>query len=189
MRDQLERYINRYVNLTNSEFDLFLNHLSHKRYKTKEFLLQEGNICEYRYFILKGLIRFFHKSEKGTEKVNSFAVENWWITDLDSFINNKPSFNSIQAIEDTSVLMLSKKDLEHLCQQIPKLERLFRLISEKYAVALQRKEQIYMRRDSINRYRNLVNSIPNFDQRVPQYMIASYLGITPEYLSEIKKSM
>ncbi len=189
MKDQLERYLKRYVKLDDSEFDFFFNHLSHKVYKRKEFILREGTICEHRYFILKGLIRFFHLTEKGKEKVNSFAVENWWITDMDSFINSKSSFNSIQAIEDTSVLMISKEDLERLYKQLPKLERLFRLISEKYAIALQRKEEIFMREDSINRYNNLIRSIPNFDQRVPQYMIASYLDITPEYLSEIKKSI
>ena len=107
---------------------------------------------------------------------------------MDSFVNEIPSVNAIQALEKTTVLQLTKKDMESLFSKIPLLERAFRLISENMLIALQRRDEVYMKMSSQERYFNLVNNIPHFAQRVPQYMIASYLDITPEYLSEIKKN-
>ncbi len=151
-------------------------------------MLRQSEICRYKYFILKGLTRSYHTDEDGEENINSFAVEKWWLTEFDSFINKSPSHNSIQALEDTTLLAISKSNLERLHQQIPKLEKTFRIITERYAIALQRKYDVFMKKNSKSRYDFLVNSIPNFANRVPLYMIASYLDITPEYLSAIRKS-
>lgn len=188
MHQQLKTYLNNYCVFTDDELDRIQKSLFTKTYKKGEFLLEENKVCGHKFFILKGLVRAFHTDHKGNEKVNLFAIENWWITDMDSLINQKPSFNTIQALENSQVLILSKDDLETLYLQVPKLERVFRLITEKFAIALQRKDEIFMKRNSSQRYFNLVQSIPNFVQRVPQYMIASYLDITPEYLSELRKN-
>jgi CRP-like cAMP-binding protein len=130
-------------------------------------------------------MRSFYIDNKGNEKITQFALENWWVTNMESFTNETPSFLSIQALEKTTILILNKKDLEDLYTSIPKLERLFRIITEKMLIAMQRKANYYLQLKSKGRYDLLINQFPNFIQRVPQYMVASYLEITPEYLSEL----
>ncbi len=188
MREKLKSYINRYVKMEPYEIDLIFSSMSFKRYKRKEFLLKQDDVCEERFFIIEGLVRSFTTDENATENINLFAIDNWWITDIESFVYQIPSNNSIQAIEETTVLSLSKADLEILFTKIPKLERFFRIITEHTLVAFLRKDQIYMKKNSKERYYGLIKGIPAFAQRVPQYMIASYLDITPEYLSEIRKN-
>ena len=133
------------------------------------------------------MVRQFRVEENGNESISAFGIENWWITNLDSFINKTPTINSIQAIEETTVLQITNTQLEDLYVKVPQLERVFRIIAENTLIALQRKDEIYMKKSSKERYFILVAQIPDFAQRVPQYMIASYLDITPEYLSEIRK--
>lgn len=189
MKEQLATYLNRYVLFQEEEIDIIFSHLTQITYQKKEFLLTQNQICKQRFFITKGLVRYFSTDENGNENISLFGIENWWITNLDSFINEVPSLNAIQAIEKTTVLSISKEQLEMLYRKIPKLERAFRLITEKTLIAIQRKDEVYMKLTSKDRYLSLVQTIPNFAQRVPQYMIASYLDITPEYLSEIRKNI
>lgn len=188
MKSQLASYLNRYVSFESEEIDIIFNSLSVQIFQKKELLLEQNQVCKYRFFIIEGLVRYFRTDSDGNENISLFGIENWWITNLDSFINEVPSHNAIQAVEKTIVLYISKNDLEILYQKVPKLERAFRVITEKMLIAIQRKDEIYMKQHSKERYYSLVDTIPNFAQRVPQYMIASYLDITPEYLSEIRKS-
>jgi len=187
MNEQLFGYLNRYEPFTQKEISDILSVMKLKRYKRREFLLRQGKVCPFRYFILEGITRTFHTNDKGIEQTNLFAIENWWVTEYDSYVNQKPSMNSIQAIEAVTVLELPKADEGPLFEKLPKLERVFRIIAEKTLIAQIKKDSLYMKRSSKERYYHLVNSIPNFAKRVPQYMIASYLDITPEYLSEIRK--
>lgn len=189
MKKQLGIYLNKYAFFAQGEIDLIYNSCFHKVYKKKEFLLKSEEVCTYKFFVGKGLVRQYILKENGNEKIQGFALENWWITNLDSFINESPSVSAIQAIEETTVLQISKKDIENLYIQLPKLERVFRIISEKMIIALQRRHDVYMDQSSSDRYTTFINQIPHFAQRVPQYMIASYLDITPEYLSEIRKTI
>jgi CRP-like cAMP-binding protein len=186
MKEQLEKYLIRYSNFNQQEIDIIYNACSLQTYKKKSFLLKQNNICKYNFFILKGLVRQFRVNDNGNENISAFGVENWWISNLDSFINQTHSLNSIQAIEETIVLQITKKELDKLFIEIPKLEQAFRKIYTNMIIALQRKNDVYMKENSKERYDSLVKQIPNFSQRVPQYMIASYLDITPEYLSEIR---
>lgn len=187
MKSQLITYLNRYASFESEEIDIIFNSLSVKTFQKKEFLLEQSQVCKHRYFIVEGLVRYYRTDSDGNENISLFGIENWWITNLDSFVNEIPSENAIQAVEKTTVLYISKNDLELLYQKAPKLERAFRIITEKTLIAIQRKDEVYMKQNSKQRYYSLVNQIPNFAQRVPQYMIASYLDITPEYLSEIRK--
>ena len=187
MIEKLKSYLNRYVAFSNDEIEIIYKNLSLHIFEKKEFLLKQNSICRHRFFILEGLVRCFNTSEKGVEEISLFAIENWWITNLDSFINETPSHSAIQALEKTEVLSISKSKLEMLYVSVPKLERAFRIITEKTLIAIQRKDEVYMKMSSKERYLSLVELIPGFAQRVPQYMIASYLDITPEYLSEIRK--
>lgn len=189
MKKQLGIYLNRYSFFAQGEIDLIYNSCFSKVYKKKEFLLKPQEVCTSKFFISKGLVRQYIPQENGHEKIQGFALEDWWITNLDSFIHKTPSVSAIQAIEETTLLQISKNDIEDLYIQLPKLERVFRIISEKMIIALQRRHDIYMNKNSSDRYATFINQIPYFAQRVPQYMIASYLDITPEYLSEIRKTV
>lgn len=187
MKEQLRTYFNRYVLLSDEEIEILLKNVTLKELSKKEVLLNQGDICNQRYFILDGLVRFYEMDSNGNERINQFGIENWWITNLDSFINETPSRQTIQALEKTRLLCIEKIELENLYYTIPKLERAFRIITENMLIAIQRKDEVYMKKTSKSRYFNLVKQIPNISQRVPQYMIASYLNISPEYLSEIRK--
>lgn len=188
MKHKLKAYFDKYVNLSDDELELIFEKLEVVQFNKKDFLLTAGTVCNSKYFILEGLIRVYEITSNGNETITQFGIEHWWITNLDSFINETPSRLSIQALEKTVVLAVTKTNLDYLYRAVPKLERAFRIITENMLIAIQRKDEVYMKKTSKERYFNLVKSIPNFAQRVPQYMIASYLNITPEYLSEIRKN-
>ena len=187
MKEQIKKYFIRYVEFSDSEIDEICSRLTRKTFQKKEYILKEGQICSCNYFLLNGLVRSFYIDTKGNEKITQFALENWWVTSLESYVKGVPSYSSIQAIENTELLILSKKELDKLYIVIPKLERLFRMITENMLIAIQRKNDIYLQMKSKDRYIDLISHFPGFAQRVPQYMIASYLEITPEYLSELRK--
>ncbi|WP_350290919.1 cyclic nucleotide-binding domain-containing protein [uncultured Croceitalea sp.] len=186
MKQKLSKYISRYVDFNTQELDLFFNSLEVKKYKKKEYLVQEGKVCKYKYFIIDGLTRTYNIDQKGNEKIIQFGIENWWVTNIESFKNNSKSNHYIQALEDTTTLRIKKEELDMLYQKINKLERLFRLITENWLIAIQRRNEFYLKLTSKERYEMFVKAFPNFIQRVPQYMIASYLEITPEYLSALR---
>jgi len=187
LKENLKKYIARYVDLEEPDFEYFYSLLNEKTFAKKEFLLNARETCKHQYFITQGLIRCFYIDQNGNEKIVQFGIENWWITNLDSFNNQEPSALYIQALEHTTTLSISKQSLENAYSEIPMIERLFRIITERTLIAHLRRNHFYMKVSSKERYDNLVRRIPNFVQRVPQYMIASYLDITPEYLSELRK--
>lgn len=188
IKKQLQRYFGRYVHFTEDEFECIFEKLQVKTFAKKEFLLEKGQICRYKYFISKGLIRSFYIDEKGTEKITQFAIDNWWLTNMESFVREQPSTVYLQALEESIVYYIQKSELEYLYSKIPKLERLFRIITENMLIAQQRKSDIYLQMKSKDRYEDMVKHLPDFVQRIPQYMLASYLEITPEYLSELRKN-
>lgn len=188
MKEQIKNYFTRYVDFDDIEIDKIYSKLKLKVFKKKDFLLREDTICKYNFFILKGVVRSFYIDEKGKEKVTLFAIDNWWVTNMESFIKQEPSTQYLQALEETTVLYLSKDTLETLYAEHPKLERLFRIITENMLIANLRKSDVFLQMKSKERYNDFVKKLPNFIQRVPQYMIASYLEISPEYLSELRRN-
>ncbi len=188
MKEQLHLYLNRYVPFSEEEINSFYSYLTIQTFQKKEFILKEGEVCKIKFFITKGLIRTFKINDKGNENIIHFGIENWWMTNMESFINQQPSLLYIQALEDTTMLTISKANLEKAYTAIPKLERVFRIITEKMFIAIERKNEHYVKMNSKERYHVFINELKAFSQRVPQYMIASYLDITPEYLSELKKN-
>ena len=187
MKEQIKRYFSRYVEFSDPEIDEIYSKLISKTFQKKDYILREGQICKSNYSIISGLVRSFYIDNKGNEKITQFALENWWVTSMESFINKTPSLLSIQALEKTEILIINKDELEKLFISTPKLERLFRIITENMLIAIQRRNDIYLQMKSKDRYFDLIKHFPDFSQRVPQYMIASYLEITPEYLSELRK--
>jgi CRP-like cAMP-binding protein len=186
MHPNLIEYIRRYVSISETEINTFQSYLKASKIKKKAFLHKEGSVCKSRYFITKGCIRLFYIDSKGNEQIIHFGIENWWISDYESLINKTASKLNIQAIEDTELLELSQSSFDELCQKVPQTERLFRKIMEKTYIATQKRiEYIYSLKGE-EQFQFFIATNPEFTQRVPQYMIASYLGMSPEFISKIR---
>ncbi len=186
MNPDLIKYINRYIQFSETEIDLFNSYLRPKTLKKKEFLLKEGQLCKSRYFITKGCIRLYYIDHKANEQIIHFGIDNWWITDYESLINKIPSKLCIQATENTKILELPQETFDELCFKLPKIERLFRIIMEKTYIASQKRLEYMFSLTGEELYHKFIASNPEFIQRVPQYMIASFLGMTPEFVSKIR---
>lgn len=186
--NQLKDYLCKYENFDEEEIQVIYAKCDVENYKDKQHLLEQEQVCEYNFFILKGLVRKYAIDDSGQEKVQGFGIENWWVTSLESFVEQKPSRQAIQCLEQTVVLRISFEDLEELYHKVPKLNSAFRKIYLNMLIAIQKRDELYMRTKRETRYQSLLDNIPQIFQRVPLYMIASYLDITPEYLSAIRKN-
>lgn len=187
MSEQLQQYIQRYVPITAEEYQRFRAFLKERRFAKKDFLLREGEVCRHYYFLEAGLLRSYYLDENGHEKITQFGIENWWMTDLESFTTQRPSKIYMQALEPTRALSIDYADLESAFRTVPKMERFFRKLTERMYIALHNKHEYYLQQDGHTKYFGFLQQIPNFVQRVPQYMLASYLEITPEHLSYLRK--
>ena len=158
-----------------------------KHVKKKDNLLEEGRLCKYHYFIEQGCLRLFFVNEKGVEQTTHFAIENWWLTDYLAFQSQQTTGFYIQAVENTQVLAIDWHAQERLLAQYPYLERYFRLVYQRaYGADQLRIKYLYaFSREEL--YAHFSTHFPEFIQRVPQYLLASFLGFTPEYLSEVRK--
>ena len=187
MNNGLAAHIRSFVPLADEEASLLNSYARPLVVKKKAFLLQEGQVCRENYFVEKGLLRMFFTDDKGAEQTLQFAIENWWITDYGSYGNGTPSQFFIQAVEHSSILAFNKAMQDELFAALPLLERYFRRMLEKAFGATQWRIRYIFSQSKQERYRHFSSLYPGFIQRIPQYMLASYLGLTPEYLSEIRK--
>jgi CRP/FNR family transcriptional regulator len=179
-------HMRKFVALDDDETAILTAGTRHKKLKKKEFLLKEDQVCTANYFVLKGCLRMYFIREDGVEQIIQFAVENWWITDFQSLDWHKPSRFYIQAIEPTEVVTLDRTTLPALCARLPQLDHYLRLIVQRaFAAAQQRLFYVYTFSGE-ERYHHFNTNFPEFVQRIPQYMIASYLGLTPEFVSKVK---
>uniref|UniRef100_UPI004048A4E9 Crp/Fnr family transcriptional regulator n=1 Tax=Roseivirga sp. TaxID=1964215 RepID=UPI004048A4E9 len=153
----------------------------------KEFLLTEGQICRYEFFVLKGCLRSFYTDEFLKEHTTMFALEGWWTGELKSFYRGIPANISIQAIEDSLVIQLSQAGKEALFEQIPKFERYFRILFQNRLITNEDRIANHLSSSAVESYTEFRLKHPNLEQRIPQKYIASYLGITPTYLSRLRK--
>lgn len=189
MKDLLKQNISKHVSISQDERDIFCNLFVHKSIKKKSFLLEEGEICKFEGFVTKGLFRVYHIDQNGFENILYFAIENWWITDIDSFTTEKPSQLYIEALEDSEVLLISKKDKEYSYITLPKIEKLFRIMTQKTHVALQRRMIDNLSKTADQRYLDFIEKYPQLLQRLTNLQIAAYLGISHEFLSKIRKKI
>jgi CRP-like cAMP-binding protein len=185
--DSLIAYINEYVSLTQDEIDTLKSLTRIKDVRKRQFVVEQGEICRYENFVAEGCLRCYHLDEEGHEHVVQFAVENWWIADLQSFLRQSPANFSVDAIEPSVLIQFEYSDLQELYKKIPKLERFFRLITQNAYLAAQQRIIVLHSKDAGKRYIEFRNRYPDIEKRVPQYMVASYLGITPEFLSKIRR--
>lgn len=186
MYEELLNHIKRYVQLKPQEEQMLCERLELKKLKKKEILLEPGKMCQGNYFVLKGCVRQFFINSKLNEQTIHFGIETWWIADQDSLLNNQPSTCYIQAIEETQMLLLNEQNRVILFKEIPALESYFRIMMQKAFVAAQRRIGFIFNQNEETRYRNFTSLFPEFVQRVPQYMLASYLGFTPQFMSRMR---
>lgn len=186
MQSTLTNHIKKFIQLTTDEEQLINAAVTVKAVKKKSFLLEPDHVCKELFFVSKGCLRLYFINKKLNEQTTLFAIENWWMTDFDSLESGRPSSYYIQAVEDTEVISISKNKQEELFEAVPKLERYFRIVQQRAFSATQtRIKYIYGMSDE-ERYRHFSSLFPAFMQRVPQYMLASYLGFTPQFMSKIR---
>ncbi len=185
---QLFNYINQYIELSDSQENRIAEVAEVATFKKGEFLLEAGQYCNRQFFITKGCIRTYYIDQKAEEHIIQFGIENWWAADLHSYINRTPADYHIQALEPTEALILKADDVELLYKEIPAFERLFRIIIQKAYVAAQQRIVATISQTAEERYSAFLQKYPRLNQRVPQYMIASYIGVTPEFFSKMKKN-
>lgn len=186
MENVIINHIQKFVHLEPSEVNVLKSCLNVSQIKRKDHVLQEGQICNTMYFIAKGCMRQYIINSKGTEQTLQFGVENWWITDYLSYHNNSPSHFYIQAVETTEVIALDKSELDSILDQIPQLEKYFRIVAQKAFGAAQMRIKFLFTMSAEERYNHFNNLNPDFVQRVPQYMLASYLDFSAEFMSKIR---
>ncbi|WDF54178.1 Crp/Fnr family transcriptional regulator [Mucilaginibacter sp. KACC 22063] len=160
-----------------------------KRIRKRQYLLQEGDICKNLAFVSKGLLRTYNVDEKGDEHMNVFGWEGWWISDFNSFLTGIPSVFNIDAIEDSEVLLLSRTNYEEITLAIPVMDRYFRILYQNSIVTKERRLMSSVTDTAEEKYLRLSASNPEIIERIPQNLVASYLGIAPETLSRIKKNL
>lgn len=177
--------ISRHISLDKDEVSYFVSLLKKKLVPKKSFILKEGQICRYINFVHSGVLRAFYVDESGRESTIMFAVEDWWVTDMYCFINHLPAMLNIQALEDSSIFQLQKDDLDRLYTEVPKFERFFRIILQNAYIREQLRVIQNLSLPAEERYKNFLTMYPQAAKQVTQKQIATYLGITPEFLSTI----
>lgn len=182
-----EHFLKKNTGLTKEELDKLSRYYSEKEIAKGEFVLRKGEICQFEGYVIKGCFKIYIIDEKGDEKVLYFAAPDWWVMEIDSFAHQIPSELYIQAVEDSILLLISRKDKEQLYQEMPKVERLFRIMYQKAVSAWQRR---LIRNHSLSaeqRYHHFISTYPEIAGQITNKLIASYLGITQEFVSVIRK--
>jgi len=187
--DLLCTHIEKRVHLTDEEFEICSKFFVKKKLRKKQFLLNEGDVCKNLGFVNSGCLREYTIDNKGAEHIIQFAIEDWWVSDLNSFLAGSPSTYNIDALEDSEVLLLEKSARDKLLDSCPKMERFFRLLMEANHVAAQRRVSDSLSASAEERYLKFIKTYPKLFEQVPQNQIASYLGITPQSLSRIRKEL
>jgi CRP-like cAMP-binding protein len=176
----------KHIQLDKQEEKYFTSLLKEKKLKRKEFILRENEVCTSSVFVTKGCLRGYNIDQNGFEHILQFAPPDWWIADMYSLITQKPGNLNIDAIENTEVLLLSRKDQEKLFTDVPKFERFFRIVTEYSLVANRQRVLDNMSLTAIQRYEMFCQHYPTLIEHLPQKLIAAYIGVTPEFLSKVK---
>jgi CRP/FNR family cyclic AMP-dependent transcriptional regulator len=186
MFNSINTYVNKCTVVSPEEITLFNSLLEVKTVPKKTMLLQEGETCNFEAYITKGCIRTFYIDENGFEVTLQFAIEDWWVSDLASFHEQKPSSMFIETLEESELLLLSPATKEMLLSRVPKMERVFRLMVQRNLSVLQSRLFKTITTSAQEKYLDFIERYPTIPQRVAQHYIASYLGISPEFLSKVR---
>ncbi|RPD51152.1 Crp/Fnr family transcriptional regulator [Paracnuella aquatica] len=184
--DPLLIYFDRLIPLNKAEKELVGAKFHPRLFRKRQYVLQEGDVCAQMYFVVRGCLRMYKIDEKGNTHNLQFAAENYWINDLSSFHGIKPSALNIDALEDTVLLQISHDDLISLYIQAPKFDRIFRVLLENSYIRLQERLLQNISSTAEERYQTFLEIYPHLVNRLSQVQIASFLGITPEFLSRLR---
>ena len=187
--DHFLNHIRSFVRLDVADEAKILAAVTPRKYLKGQFVVQAGEVCREQSFVSKGCLKTFHVDEKGKEHVVSFAVENWWTCDLGSFICQLPADYNVQCLENCELVQMRNDRIDALYDEVPAMERFFRLLLQRAYVFAQRRIVDRMSIPALALYENFANTYPELNQRIPAYLIASYLGITPQFLSKIKRQL
>ncbi|WP_159473516.1 Crp/Fnr family transcriptional regulator [Dyadobacter sp. 3J3] len=189
MIDVLFNHIQEKVSLTDIDKEKIKTFFISKRLRKRQYLLQEGDVCKNMAFVAKGLLRIYNVDDKGGEHMSAFGWEGWWLSDFNSFLSAVPAVFNIDAIEDSELLMISRANYETLTLAVPIMDRYFRILYQNNIVTKDRRLMSTITHTAEERYLQLAESNPQIIERIPQNMIASYLGLAPETISRIKKNI
>lgn len=179
--------VSKHIQLTEEEIKVFTSILRHRKLRKRQYLLQAGDSNQFENFVIKGCLRAYTVDESGEEHIAMFGLEGWWISDLYSFLTNTPATQHIDALEDSEVFSIEKSDLDKLYERVPKFNKFFLRLLQNAFVAHQKRILSKISQTAEEQYLNFISKYPSIEQRVPQSQIASYLGITPETISRIRR--
>ena len=186
MTNKITSYIDKFVKLTEEEKKLFSSCFKEEKIKKRQFIVQPNFIAKHRQYVLKGAFRAYVVADEGQEHTITFAIDDWWITDYNSYIFQQPATMFVVALEDSIILQLDYEKEQELKLQNHKFETFFRIMAERGLAAQQRRIISNLTQTAEERYETFSNKYPQIVQRVPQYALASYLGMTAEFLSRIR---
>lgn len=189
MFDFLHKKVTETINISDEEFEYAKTLFIPKKLRKKRFLLEDGDPCLYTTFVEKGLLRSFTIDEKGNEHILQFGLEGWWVADLYSFLTGEASEYNIEALEESELLLITKSSWDLLLDEVPTFERYFRILIQNNLIATQKRLMGTISTTAEERYHQLLQDFPNISQRVPQHMIASYIGVTRETLSRLRSQI
>jgi len=181
--------VGRHIELSQKEMEFFISLLQEKKLKKRQFFLHENEVCKYSAFVIKGCLRSYIIDRNGFEHILQFAPPGWWIADMASVVSGLPGKLNIDALEESDVLLFGREDQQTLFKKVPKFERFFRIITENSVVAANNRLLDYMSLSAQQRYDLFCKRYPTLMQTLPQKQIASYIGVTPEFLSKMKSEL
>jgi CRP-like cAMP-binding protein len=187
MFEKLVESIRDKVGLSEEDLEIVKPFFIPKKIRKRQYILNAGDVCQYITFVEKGMLRSFTVDAEGNEHVVQFAIEGWWVSDVGSFLSGREALYNIEALEDCELLHLTKPGMDDLLEKLPSMERFFRLLMQNNIVALQRRVIAYMTLTAEEKYLKLMEVAPDIMNRASQQHIASYLSITPETLSRVRK--
>jgi CRP-like cAMP-binding protein len=183
---EIKTYVARHIQLSENEEAYFVSLLRAIKVKKKQFIVQPEFTCKYRSYVVSGAMRAYIIDKKGQEHTIAFAVDDWWISDYNSYISQEPATLFVEALEDTVLIQIDYNAEQLLMETIPKFERFFRIITQRSLGFLQKRLLSNLSKTAEERYDEFLEKYPSIANRVPQYTLASYLGFTPVFLSKIR---
>jgi CRP-like cAMP-binding protein len=186
MIEQIATYIGKFVKLSDEEVSIFSNSFKEVKIKKRQFIVQPNFTAKHRNYVLKGAFRAYVVADEGQDHTISFAIDDWWITDYNSYISQQPATMFVVALQDSIILQIDYDQEQELKKTNHKFETFFRIIAERGLAFQQRRIISNLTQTAEERYENFISKYPEIVQRLPQYALASYLGMTTQYLSKLR---